>query len=59
MNNEEKYNLNLKCAVIHLLALKEKQGELINGNFSFHAKQSHLKVKDLKNAYNLSIKKTL
>ena len=55
MNDKERYDFNLKCAVIHLTSLKEKQGELLNGNFSFHAKQSHVKVKDLKKAYLLSI----
>jgi hypothetical protein len=51
MNEEEKYNFNLKCACINLKKIEEKQGGLINGNFSFHAKKSKVKVKDLREAY--------
>lgn len=51
MEDKEKYSFNLKCALINLLSLEKKQGVLLNGNFSFHAKRSNVKVKDLRIAY--------
>jgi hypothetical protein len=51
MDEKEKYNFNLKCACIHLSNLEKRQGALLNGNFSFHAQKSKVKVKDLRMAY--------
>ena len=48
MDEIEKYNFNLKCACLRLKNLKEKQGVLINGNITFHAKKSGVKVRDLR-----------
>lgn len=51
LNDKERYEFNLKCACISLASLEERQGTLINGNFTFHAKRNKVKVKDLKIAY--------
>ena len=51
MTDQEKYKFNLKCACIRLFSLEQRQSVLINGNFTFHAKKSKVKVKDLRNAY--------
>jgi hypothetical protein len=51
MDEKEKYEFNLHCACINLSNIEKKQGGLVNGNFSFHAKKSNVKVKDLRIAY--------
>lgn len=48
---EEKQDYSLRCSCIRLLDLEKRQDGLINGNFTFHAKQSKVKVKDLREAY--------
>lgn len=52
MTDEEKYKFHLHCAVVQLQSRKEKNGGwLLNGNFSFIAKEHGVKVKDLRKAF--------
>ena len=51
LTEQEKYDFNLKCACIRLFNLEQKQNGLLNGNFTFHAKNNNVKVKDLRKEY--------